>query len=266
MFRRALPGLAKLVATVMVAAVGGLVIGAAVAKLSGDGDSSSIPTGGPPRASLPFTTPTTTPVAGEKRTRQTPVHGVRVRILSAVLHPAPRSGQRRQRALLTVHVRLANRGSRRIIISRPVLVSGNVRVQTNLKADTGATKLRVLDRGATERLRLRFEIADAIEKRVLQRRRVRLTIAGRNVPVSVTRGRPVRVPTTTGRRTASRTATHPPPRPPPPRVAPLPRQPPPPPARRPSTPLPPPPPAQRRTTPPPPPTPPPAQGLFDSCC
>jgi hypothetical protein len=262
MFRKALPGLAKLVATVVVAAVGGLVIGAAVAKLSRDGDSSSIPTGGPPRASLPFATPTTTPVAGKKPARQ----GVRVRILSAVLHPAPRSGQRRQRALLTVHVRLANRGSRRIIMSRPVLVSGNVRVQTNLKADTGATKLRVLDRGATERLRLRFEIADAVEKQVLQRRRVRLTIAGRNVTVSVTRGRPVRLPTTTGRRTASRTATYPPPRPAPPRVAPLPRQPPPPPARRPSTPPPPPPPAQRRTTPPPPPTQPPAQGLFDSCC
>lgn len=292
-----LRGLAKLAAVVLVAGLGGLAIGTALSELSG-GSSAPSPTSGGPEAALPTSTTTggpreaappttttesdppqavppttaTTPVQSERRAstvRRRPATDVRVRIVSAVLHPAAtRSGRRQQRARLSVHVRLTNRGSRRIVPPRPVLASGGVRVKTDAAADAAGTTLRTIAPGATREARLRFEIYGAVTKRVRQRRRARLIIAGRNVTASVLRGRPVAVRRATRRHGSSATAPPPPPPPAERRRStkpPLPLLPPPATARRrpAQAPPPPPPPARRRPATPPP-QPPPAAGEFDS--
>jgi len=183
-----LRGLAKHVGAIVVAGLAGLGIGAGLAELSGD-------PGVPGGASPPVTNTTTTASRGTKRAStppQKPANDVRVRIVSTILHPASsRSGKRRKRARLSVHVRVTNGGSRRIVPSRPVLVSGDVRVRTDPSQDTDSTKLGALRAGATGDVTLRFEIAGAVTERLREELRARLTIAGRNVTATVKVGGPV---------------------------------------------------------------------------
>jgi len=80
---------------------------------------------------------------------------------------------------------VTNRGSRRIVPSRPVLVSGGVRVKTDPNQDTDDTNLGALAPGATGDVTLRFEIAGAVTKRLRQELRARMTIAGQNVTATV---------------------------------------------------------------------------------
>ena len=172
-------GLAKIVAAIAVAAVIGLAIGAVVAQLSGDGDS---PTGGSPGASGPTST------AKRDAAQRGKSKGVRVRILSVNLHLAQTpSGRPRQRARLSVRVRVTNRGSGGITLPRPVLATGNARIRTDPSADSPATNVRTLDAGADRRVALRFEIAGAVTERVLRERRVSLIMGGRRTPAALTR-------------------------------------------------------------------------------
>jgi hypothetical protein len=278
--RLLLRGLGKLIAVIALAGAVGVGLGFGLSALAGD-DSTRGSTGRSKASEATATTrekatgraattteskttassvahaqPTTThTTTGGQRGAST----VRVQVVSAVLHPAiTPSGRRRNRAGLAVHVRVTNRGSRRrVIILRPVLVSGGVRVLTDPHTDTAATKRRTLDPAATADVTLRFEIAGAVTTRVRRQRRVRVIVAGRNVIASVIRGRPLRARSTTRRRSASGAPQTPPPPPPPPPGAP-PRPPPPP--------APPPPPPRPPSSPAaPPPAPPPAD-KFDSCC
>ncbi|MGI9097283.1 MAG: hypothetical protein ACR2H2_02105 [Solirubrobacteraceae bacterium] len=195
-----LGGLAKFVAVVAVAVLGGLAIGYALSELSGNGVSSTSAGSRPPpttssssAATTSKKTTGTTPVASKKPAAtlgQKPKHQVRVRVISAVLHPAGlASRQRRNRARLSVHVRVTNRGSRPFVASRPVLISGSTRVATDPKQDTARTNLGTLAPGATGNVTLRFEIAGSVTKRVQNQLRARLIIAGRNVTVPVEVGR-----------------------------------------------------------------------------
>lgn len=161
-----LRGLARFLAAIAVAAGGGLAIGIALAKVSATNKSS---TAGPARGSPVTTT-----------------------IVAAVLHPArSQSGRRRQRARLSVHVRVTNRGAQRVTPARPVLVSGDDRVKTDPNQDSAGTRLRSLDPGATADVTLRFETEGSVTTRVRQERRASLIIAGQNVIASVKLGGPV---------------------------------------------------------------------------
>lgn len=205
-----LRGLVKLVAVVVAAALGGLAIGMALAKLSGNDNSSTSAAGGSPEASAPGTTATTrtSQKGGAPAQRKKPANDVRVRIVSAVLRSADTpSGRRRQRARLSVKVRVTNRGSRRVNIPRPGLVAGDARVRTDPNADSRATNVRALDPGASRRVTLRFELAGDVTKRVRQDRRARLIIAGQKVMAAVTLGRPISRPTATGGSTSPGTGT-----------------------------------------------------------
>ena len=166
-----LRGLGKLVAVVAAAVIGGLAVGTALAELSGDSEGSPATTGDNAATTQP----------------QAPARGVRVRVLPAMLQSASTpAGRRRQRARLSVHVRVTNRGSRRIVPSRPVLVSDDVRVKTDPNQDTAATNLRALAPGATGDVTLRFETAGAVTKRLRQERRASMIVAGRRVSAAVT--------------------------------------------------------------------------------
>jgi len=192
-----LRGLTKLVGVVVVAALAGLAIGIALAELSGDTDGGTDVAGGPPAASPAVTnaTATTTAAAREEgvstQTEQS-ANDVRVRIVSAGLRLASTaSGQSRQRARLSVRVRVTNGASRRIVPSRPVLVSAGTRVKTDPNQDSASTNLEALASGATQAVTLRFETAGAVTTRLRRELRARLTIAGRNVTATVKVGDPI---------------------------------------------------------------------------
>jgi len=190
-----LRGLTKLVGVVVVAALAGLAIGTALAELSGDTDGATDVAGGPPAASPAVTNATATAAAREEgvstQTEQS-ANDVRVRIVSARLRLASSaSGQSRQRARLSVRVRVTNGGSRRIVPSRPVLVSAGTRVKTDPNQDSASTNLEALASGATQAVTLRFETAGAVTTRLRRELRARLTIAGRNVTATVKVGDPI---------------------------------------------------------------------------
>ena len=189
-----LSGLAKLVAAIAVAGLG-FALAVALAQLSGDDDSATGVSGGPPAASSPDTTTTArTRTTRASTSPQKPDNDVRVRIVSAILHPAATAtGQRRRCARLSVHVRVTNRGSRRISPARPVLVSGDDRVKTDPPQDTAETHLGAINPGETGDVTLRFEAKGAVTERLRRKLRARLTIAGRNVTATVKVGRPVSV-------------------------------------------------------------------------
>ena len=233
-----LRSLGKLVAVIVVAGLAGLAIGIGLAKLSGDDKSSTTPPDNSLGASSPATN-TTTPnttvetTPADKKTSTSPskpANTVRVRVVSAVLHPAAGpSGKRRRRARLSVHVRVTNRGSRSITPARPVLVSGDARLKTDAMQDAADTNLGAIDPGETSDVTLRFEIAGAVTQRVQEELRARLTIAGRNVTATVKVGGPVSQKSA-GESTSTRGTAPPPPPPPPPAAQPPPPPPPPPPA------------------------------------
>lgn len=169
---------------------------------------------------------------------------VDVRVISAILHPSASSaGRNRHAARVTVHVRLDNRGDRRVTLRPPMLLSGGAA----LPYDRLQFALKPLAPGAAVGARLRFEPRSAFTQRLLTERDAQLQIAGRTIPLTLKIGRPVRKSPLRGarsRRDARRPATRPQPvvAPPP---APAARRPPPRPARQaaPPPPAPPPPPA-----------------------
>ena len=170
---------------------------------------------------------------------------VDVRVISAILHPSASSaGRNRHAARVTVHVRLDNRGSRRVTLRPPMLLSGGAA----LAYDRRQFALEPLDPGATVDARLRFEPRSAFTQRLVTERDPQLQIAARTIALTLKIGAPVRKSPLRGalsRRDARRPATRPrsaaapppapaarrpPPRPAPSRAASPPPAPPPPPA------------------------------------
>jgi hypothetical protein len=188
-----LRGLAKTVAIIAAAAVVGLLVGLALAKVSGAGDGSTDSLSGD-SATTSASKTTTTPSAG-KQPASPPSRqlgdDVRLRLVSAILHPAVSLfGRSRHRARLSVHVRVTNRASHPVVPARPVLVSGDIRVKTDAKQDSAATNLGALGPGATKDVTLRFETTGAVTQRLRQELRVRLIVAGKNVSAAVKPGSP----------------------------------------------------------------------------
>lgn len=193
-----------------------------------------------------------------------PAEGVRVSVLSADLQRAvSRSGRRRHRARLSVHVRVTNLGPRRIADVKPVLLARRARVRPDPFArGTTGSLLRPVPPRFTAGGTLRFETAGAVTGRLVTTRRAQLQIAGQTVALTIrvlrtVSGRQIPRPRKKARPT-SRALPAPAFSP---RAAPRPRAapPPPPPARGPA-----PAPPARRPPPPPPPPPPPAPSIpFD---
>ena len=180
-------GLATVVALVAAAGAVGIALGLVLTKLGGNDDPAAL-TAGASRTTEPATTgPRAT--SASKPVAQDPLSLVRVRVLSAVLHPAAtRSGKRRRRARLGVHVEVHNRGAQRVVLQRPSLLAANRRVSTDPRADARGSRLRVIGTGRTADVTLRFETAGALTRHLVTRRRARVLIAKRSLPVSITVG------------------------------------------------------------------------------
>ncbi|MDQ3721795.1 MAG: hypothetical protein M3376_01725 [Actinomycetota bacterium] len=197
-------------------------------------------------------------VALPASTRQTPepptaATGVDVQVISAILHPSASSaGRNRHAARVSVHVRLTNRGRRRVS-TEPMLLSGGVKLPYDRRQFT----LGPLRPGVVRDATLRFEPRSPFTQRLVTERDARLQIAGRMIALTLKIGSPVRKSPLRGalRRAEARRATRRRPsaaartRAP----APAPRRAPAPPASRPRIPAPPPPAPPGATPPPPPP-------------
>ena len=120
---------------------------------------------------------------------------VKVRVISAILHPSASStGRRRHAARVSVHVRIDNRGSRRVTLPDPMLLTGGA----GLAYDRRQFTLGPLQPGATVDARLRFEPRSAFTQRLVTDRDAQLQIAGRTVPLTLEIGTPVTKPPSEG--------------------------------------------------------------------
>jgi len=118
---------------------------------------------------------------------------VGVSVLSTVLRPAATpAGRRKHAARVSVRLRVANRGSRRLNLERTVLRSGDgTLAYDRAQSDAAGSLLRPVDPGASADGTLRFEPRSAFTERLVRGRRARLDIAGQTVSLTVKIGRPV---------------------------------------------------------------------------
>ena len=120
---------------------------------------------------------------------------VEVRVISAILHPSASStGRRRHAARVSVHVRIDNRGSRRVTLPDPMLLTGGA----GLSYDRRQFTLGPLQPGAAVDARLRFEPRSAFTQRLVSDRDAQLRIAGRTIPLTLEIGTPVTKPLSGG--------------------------------------------------------------------
>lgn len=187
-------GLAKLLAVVVVAGVGGVGLGLAVSKLSG-GSGPQLQVGPAVTATRGATTGPAGRAAAHPAPKLAPqarLAQVSVSVLSAVLQPATTpSGQQRRRARLSVRIRAQNGGKLLVIAPRPVLLAAGVRVPTDRHADAPGTRFGPLRGGATATVTLQFEIEGAVTTQLMTQRTARIVVAGRTLRVPVTIGPPV---------------------------------------------------------------------------
>lgn len=200
--RLLLRSLAKLFAVIVVAGAAGVGLGVGLSQLTGDDSTSSsadtstirsdvsaaTSTGGDSPATID---PDTTAGSSTQAQTNTP-SSVRVRVVASVLHRASTpTGRRSNRARLSVHVRVTNRGGRTIANVEPALVAGK-RVRADPSAgETSRSLLRPIRPGSTADGTLRFETAGAVTARLVRARRAQLRIAGRTATLKVRIGRPV---------------------------------------------------------------------------
>lgn len=182
--RLALRGLAKLICVIVVAGAAGVGLGVALSELTADSAKDTSGGGSQPGAE--------TSTAG---TRPSSASAVRVQVVSVVLHrqSAP-SARRRRRAVLSIHVRVVNRGKRTIANLAPFLVAGPRRRADPSAADSTGSLLRPLRAGSSADGTLRFRTARTLTDRLTSRRRAQLRIAGRTVALNVLIGSPSRSP------------------------------------------------------------------------
>lgn len=192
--RLALRGLAKLISVVVVAGAAGVGLGVALSELTGDSAEDTSGGGSKPGAET-STAGTTATRATHTTTNKRPSSAstARVQVVSVVLHrqSAP-SARRRLRAVLAIHVRVVNRGTRAIANLAPVLVAGPRRQADPSAADSTGSLLRPLRPRSTADGTLRFRTAGTLTDRLAGRRRAQLRVAGRTVALKVLIGRPSR--------------------------------------------------------------------------
>lgn len=179
---------AKVVATVTIGAAVGLGAGRGIAEVAGDSASA-----GPPAREA---SARTKPPAGARAPRRTePAIGVKVTF--AGLRPAATpKGRARDRARLRVGVRVRNRSDRRLTIDPPRIQIGEdaVRVDLNAAEDLAGGVLKPLPPGSSAKGELRFEVAGEKTRKLMERRRTTMRIAGRKIRVRYDVGPPLPQP------------------------------------------------------------------------
>ena len=198
--RRALPsGFAKVLAVIALAGGAGVAVGAGLSELSG-GDSDAVESSdastsavtASPAGDRVSTSSSSSPPAQTASTRPS------VYVLDSVLHPAGTlAGQRRERARLTVRVRVENRTNADLTPARPTVVVGTTSTATDPGADGPGTHFGTLKAGQMASATLRFEVAGAVTRQLTSERRAVIHVAGREHPISIKLGNPVDTPTGT---------------------------------------------------------------------
>lgn len=122
--------------------------------------------------------------------------GVKVQIVSAILHPAGTArGRRRKRARLNVHMRLTNNSASTFTLGRVRLQLGSTLLDIDPHArKVAAPLLRLLPASATAEGVLRYETGGAGTQRLISKRVAALRVAGRIVLTKVTVGTVVHRP------------------------------------------------------------------------
>jgi len=175
--------LAKFLAVVIIAGGLGTALGIGLSKVTSRGEAAEVKAA-PTTTAAP--TPRTTAAAA-------PRDGLRVRVISAVLHPATTaSGVRRRRARLGVSVLVENLGDEAVAVARPSLLAARQRIPTNSLADGAGTHLEPIGAGKTVRVTLRFETAGRVTDQLRKRKRARILVGRRSLPITVNLGSPVR--------------------------------------------------------------------------
>lgn len=182
-------------ALVALAAGVGLILGVVLAQLFADSDRAEGIVSGPTTAEHSSTTParrvsrSAAPTPGT----QDPLARIRVRVISAVLHPGTTpSGIRRRRGRLAVHVAVRNSGARRVVANRPSLLAARQRVPTNPRADGPDTHFDSIEAGETVDVTLRFETAGNVTEQLRTQKQARVLIGEKSWPFTVKVGNPVR--------------------------------------------------------------------------
>jgi hypothetical protein len=199
-------GLIKFLALVLVAGGVGVALGIGLVRVSGDdesagkggagattalaaGDSAPIPTAtvaatSPPQPTVTATTPVATTTAPSVAAN--PPAPARVKVLDARLFTDETpSGARRQRARVTVRIRIQDTGTRRLTLSRPTLRVGKVRIPAVSVPHAPGSRSHPLRPGVAQTVTLRFALAGEATPKVVRDRRARVLIAGRSVAMRV---------------------------------------------------------------------------------
>lgn len=171
----------QLVAGIAAFVLVGAALGIVLAMLAGTGEPS-----GPPGAPLSEAAGATmkgaevTPATSGTRA----LKPVRLTVISAVLHPAATpSGKRRRRGRLSVHVKVSNVGTQRVVAARPSLLAARQRIPSGLG-------LPAISAGRTLDVTVRFETKGMVTEQLRTLKRARIVVAGRSWPIAVKVGSP----------------------------------------------------------------------------
>jgi len=178
-----LRGAAKLVAVLVAAGAAGILLGLAMAELTGDDaaptPSAAVPTSSTPRATT-ATAATTAPATTEK---------VRIAVRSATARPPANGAEQGSR--LTVRASIENAGGRAIRTKQPELLVDDLRVAAapESRGTGGELPAPSLADGATAAGTLRFDVPLSSPSE-LTTARVRVRLAGKIVVLSPNLARP----------------------------------------------------------------------------
>lgn len=189
--REALPGTAKVVATVVIAAAVGVGAGRGIAEVAGGSASAGLPAD-----PATDTAAQPQPPADDDAPRDAdPAVGVMVSF--AGLRPAATAaGRARDRARLRVGLRVRNRSDRSVTIDPPRIQVGEdtIRVDLNAAEDLAGNVLEPLSPGSSAKGELRFETAGETTLELMEGRSTTLRIAGRKIEVRYEVGPPLSQP------------------------------------------------------------------------
>ena len=172
-----LGGAVKLLAVVVTAGAAGILLGVAMAELTGD-DAAPSPSAAVPTSSTPRAT-TATPAATAPATTEK----VRVAVRSATARPPANGAEQGSR--LTVRASIENASGRAIRPKQPELLVDDLRVAVAVESSSAGGELLApsLADGAAAAGTLRFDVP-SVSPSDLAAARVRLRIAGKIVVLS----------------------------------------------------------------------------------
>ena len=179
-----LRGIAVLTAALAVMILAGVMLGLAMSKVAGGDEPPALGEPTAPTGGVSMTDPKTAGRQPARRAANDAIPGVRVRVISAILHPAATpSGQRRRRGRLGVHVEVHNGGPRNLILAPPSLLAAAQRTRSG-------SRLGSIPAGRSVDVTLRFETKGAVTAQLATQKTGRIMLAQRSWPISVKVGKP----------------------------------------------------------------------------